>query len=86
MTDFMESLAHVKNEKTMMQVSEVPEFTKLAAFINEYTSIGDLAKAKDYTAYLFSEYNLLSLLSHSKKQIEQIESSPVRSPKRQSAG
>lgn len=54
MTDYMESLAHVKNEKTMLTVTEVPEFAKLAAFINDYSNIGDLEKAQDYVKYLLS--------------------------------
>ena len=48
-----------------MSVTEVPEFTKLAAFVNDFSNIGDLEKAKSYVKFLLSEHKLLSLLEHS---------------------
>lgn len=67
LTDFMESLSHVKNEKTMQKIDEQPEFTKLVAFVNEFLDIKDLAKSKNYVNYLIDDLKIFSLLEMSNK-------------------
>ena len=73
LTDFMESLSHVKNEKTMLKIEEQPEFTKLVAFINEFLEIKDHAKGKDYVNYLIDDLKIFSLLQMSNKYSEKEE-------------
>lgn len=80
----MESLAHVKNEKTMNNINEAPEFKKLVNFINEFLEIGDHEKSKGYVNYLISELKILSLLELSNKNfLKDIEKKEVQNKKKQ---
>ena len=63
----MESLTHVKNEKTMLKAEAAPEFTRLVAFINDFLGIGDLDKSRGYVQYLIGDLKMLSLLQYAKK-------------------
>ena len=71
LTGFMESLSHVKNEKTMLQLEQQPEFTKLVAFVNDFLDIGDLQRSRDYVNYLIDDLKILSLLELSNKTTKQ---------------
>lgn len=62
LTGFMESLSHLKNEKTMSKIESAPEFNKLVDFLNEFLQIGDSAKAKAYVNHLIYDLKILSLL------------------------
>ena len=34
LTDFWDALSHLKNEKTMLKISQAPEYQKLVVFMN----------------------------------------------------
>ena len=69
----MESLAHVKNVKTMLKMDEAPEFGKLVNFVDGFLNIGDAAKTKDYVKYLIGELKILSLLELANKNFSREE-------------
>ena len=71
LTDFMESLSHVKNVKTQLRVDEVEEFKILVSFINNFLGISDAEKAKAYVLYLINDLKIFSLLSLASQELRE---------------
>ena len=71
LTDFMESLSHVKNDKTQLRVDEVEEFKILVNFINNFLGISDAEKAKAYVLYLINDLKIFSLLSLASQELRE---------------
>lgn len=63
----MDSLSHVKNEKSMLRIEQSAEYTKLVAFINEFLDIGDSEKTQKYLNYLIKDLKILTLADSNKK-------------------
>ena len=41
LTNFWDALSHLKNEKTMLKISQSPEYQKLVTFLNGFLDIND---------------------------------------------
>ena len=63
LTDFWDALSHLKNEKTMLKISQAPEYQKLVAFINQFLEINDVEKTKQYINYLIKDLKIFSLIA-----------------------
>lgn len=80
MTGFMESLSHLKNEKTMSKIETAPEFNKLVDFLDDFLGIGDAAKAKAYVNHLIYDMKILSLLEMAKFSEDKTKISLTKKP------
>ena len=61
-SDIFESLAHLKNTKSELQMDSAPEFVELVNFVNNFLEIEDEQKAKAYINYLINDLKIFALL------------------------